>query len=432
MDSEKTSDGGARRAVVFSYSQTGQLTETVEAFTGPLRAAGWAIRHVAVEPARPYPFPWPVRTFFGLFPDCVDEHAVIDLATPAEQLRTEPGELVILAYQVWYLAPSLPVRTLLNDHPALFAGREVLSVIACRNMWYSAAVEVDRRLGDLGARHLGAIAAIDTRPQFVTLVTTLRWLLRGRRDGRGVFGRAGVDDRELDRIRGCGAAWADGAAEIDGARVEYPVAAPDLVAGRMFRRWGALIRAASRRSGVLRGVALTAFVCWLAFSLALMPLIALLVLPVHRRIDRAIDRTLAGITPARTGTPAQNAPAAPDQVVHSVDGAVPVWALSPDSLLLLFGDDAETAWRDALGYVHMMDTTPLAGIALTRTGAPDAGRCHDPSGAVIAEYGLQHGAAVLLRPGGTVAAALPGVDPHQELIRALGHHTDRAGVTRAD
>ena len=48
---------------------------------------------------------------------------------------------MILAYQVWYLAPS-PARTLIKTHPEAFRDRRVITVIACRNMWYSAAIEV--------------------------------------------------------------------------------------------------------------------------------------------------------------------------------------------------------------------------------------------------------------------------------------------------
>ena len=227
-------------------------------------------------------------------PECVDNQAAIDLATPESELHSDRDELVILAYQVWFLAPSLPARTLLNPHPRIFADRKVWSLIACRGMWYSAAVEVDQRLGDVGARHLGAVVATDTRPLFLSLVTTLRWLLKGEREGK--LGRAGVDEKELSRIRECGAAWVAGSRDIQGARVTYHLAAADLTAGRFFRRWGRLIRAASRRSPMLRAATLTAFVCWLAVSILLMPLFGLVALPFHRRIDAATDRTLAAVT----------------------------------------------------------------------------------------------------------------------------------------
>ncbi|MFD0363644.1 hypothetical protein ACFQZZ_19525 [Nocardia sp. GCM10030253] len=419
-----------KRAVVFSYSQTGQLTETVRAFTDALVEAGWQIRRVAVTPAEPYPFPWPVRKFFGVFPDSVDEQAVIDLDTTSSELRVEPGELVILAYQVWFLAPSLPMRTLLNAHPDLFADRDVLSVIACRNMWYSAAVEVGRRLETLGARHLGAVVATDTRPQFVTMVTTLRWLLGGKREAGGIFGRAGIDDRELTRVRDCGTDWAAGTPDVTGTQVVYPIAGADLFAGKLFRRWGALIRAAARRGPVLRAITLTAFVGTLATSVLLMPLLALLALPMHRRIDRATDRALTGIVGLRglPGSESTDRPTATSS--HLANSAVDrVPELCRDGYLLMYGEDRESAWLDAVGYVRMMNTTPVACIAVSRDRASDDSTLSDPSGEVLAGYGLGGSTAVLLRPDAKVAAVLPGTDPHQELIRAIQDAARNGTVT---
>ena len=414
-----------RRAVVFSFSQTGQLDRTIQAFVEPFLAAGWQMRHVSVQPARPYPFPWPVRRFFDVFPECVDNQAAIDLATPESDLRSDPDELVILAYQVWFLAPSLPARTLLNAHPGIFADRKVLSLIACRNMWYSAAVEVDRRLGDVGARHLGAVVATDTRSPFITLATTLRWLLKGEREGK--LGRAGVDEKELFRIRDCGAAWVAGSRDIQGARITYPLAAADLTAGRSFRRWGRLIRAASRRSPALRAATLSAFVCWLAVSILLMPLIGLVTLPFHRRIDAATDRTLAGVTGdhrTETEQAVEVGAAAMNLALRGGDGGeIRVSDLSRDTFLLLFGKESERAWLDAVGYVSIMSTTRVSGIAVCRDEEPDGHRLCDPSGDVIARYGLRDGAAVLVQPGGVVSAVLPGADPYQELIRVVAART---------
>ena len=170
------------RAVVYLYSQTGQLHEVADALTAPLIARGWKIRWVDVQPRVAFPFPWPIRRFFGVFPAAVDPEALVDLVEPAGGFGTEPDELVILAYQVWYLAPSLPIRSLLKAHPEAVRNRRVVTLIACRNMWYSAAIEVSGLLRSAGARRVDVVAATDTRRQATTFVTTLRWLLTGRRD----------------------------------------------------------------------------------------------------------------------------------------------------------------------------------------------------------------------------------------------------------
>ena len=59
------------RAVVYLYSQTGQMREVAGALTDPLVAVGWDVRWVPVEPRFAFPFPWPIRRFFGVFPASV-------------------------------------------------------------------------------------------------------------------------------------------------------------------------------------------------------------------------------------------------------------------------------------------------------------------------------------------------------------------------
>jgi hypothetical protein len=224
------------RAVVYLYSQTGQLREVADASTAPLVARGWDIRWVDVQPRVAFPFPWPIRRFFGVFPAAVDPEALVELVEPAGGFETEPEELVILAYQVWYLAPSLPIRSLLKTHPEAVRNRSVVSLIACRNMWYSAAIEVSALLRSAGARHVGVIAATDTRPQAATFVTTLRWLLTGHREPFLWFGRAGIGDAELARLEDVGRCIGESRrCPQDAAPIVPTLAAADLLAGTVFQ-----------------------------------------------------------------------------------------------------------------------------------------------------------------------------------------------------
>ena len=201
------------RAVVYLYSQTGQLREVADALTAPLVARGWDIRWVDVQPRVAFPFPWPIRRFFGVFPAAVDPEALVELVEPAGGFDTEPEELVILAYQVWYLAPSLPIRSLLKAHPEAVRNRRVVSLIACRNMWYSAAIEVSGLLRSAGARRVEVVAATDTRPavddirdhaalaadrQARTLPVVRAG--RGRRRGTGSGRRCGAMHRRVGAV----------------------------------------------------------------------------------------------------------------------------------------------------------------------------------------------------------------------------------------
>lgn len=290
-----------RRAVVFEYTQTGQLSEVVDALVTPMAAAGWRIRRVGIRPATPYPFPWPVSRFFGVFPACVDEHATLDLANADHELRSAPDELVILAYQVWYLAPSLPTRALLTEHGEMFADRDVLTVVACRNMWYSAAAEVQRRLSAAGARRVGTVAAIDTRAQAITFVTTLRWLLTGPRDGAW-FGRAGVGTDELGRVRELGIrlAVSDNLAATlrtsDAAPIMPVLAAADLLAGMAFCRVGAAMRRASGYGAPARAATMAGFVAALGFAIVSgLPALTVARLLGGSRFDRRVSARVAAL-----------------------------------------------------------------------------------------------------------------------------------------
>lgn len=278
------------RAVVYLYTQTGQLREVAGALTAPLVERGWQIRWVDVRPRAAFPFPWPLRRFFGVFPASVDPDGLVDLVEPSDGFDSAPEELVILAYQVWYLAPSLPIRSLITTHPGVFRDRRVVSVIACRNMWYSAAIEVCGLLRSAGARSVEVVAATDTRNQAITFVTTLRWLLTGRRESFLRFGRAGVGAEELKRVSVVGERIADSQeCPPDGAPVVPTLAAADLLAGRVFRTWGATVRSSRRFGAAAQAATLVIFVVGLGAGIAVgLPLIAVAAIAGGARFDARV------------------------------------------------------------------------------------------------------------------------------------------------
>ena len=264
-----------RRAVVFLYTQTGQLREVAQALTAPLEARGWDIRWIDVQPCDAFPFPWPIRRFFGVFPQVVDPEALVELVEPAGGFDTAADELVILAYQVWYLAPSLPIRSLLKTHPEAVRGRTVVSLIACRNMWYSAAIEASGLLQSAGARRVEVVAATDTRGSSTSLVTTLRWLLTGKRVPFLWFGRAGVGDDELVRVDVVGQCIAESRpCPQDAAPVVPALAAADVLAGKVFRKWGATVRSMRRFGVAAHAASLITFALGLGIAIVVgLPLI---------------------------------------------------------------------------------------------------------------------------------------------------------------
>ncbi|MBL7262260.1 hypothetical protein [Paractinoplanes lichenicola] len=295
--------GAAPRVTVYWFSQTGQLLESVSAVTDPLEKAGWDIRKVEITPRMPYPFPWPVRRFFGVFPASVDPAAAPEITARPPVPVDDDADLIVFAFPVWYLAPALPMRALVGAEPRAFAGRPVVGLVACRNMWYSAALEVRRLLEAAGGHYLGTIAAVDTASAGITFVTTLRWLLAGKREASWGFPRAGVPDPELDRLADLGELLAetDASAEQvrtvlaaqDAAPVNPPLAAADLLAGRAFRFWGRGIR---RRGPAQRKALMGVFVLWLSGAIfAGLPVVVITRLLFRSGFDAAVARRLTSV-----------------------------------------------------------------------------------------------------------------------------------------
>jgi len=134
------------------------------------------------------------------------------------------------------------------------------------------------------------VAATDTRRQSTTLVTTLRWLLTGRREPFLWFGRAGVGDAELARVAGVGACIAESGQCPQGAAPIVPtLAAADLLAGTAFRRWGATVRSARRFGALARAATLATFVLGLGTGIVVgMPLIGCVALAGGTRFDTVV------------------------------------------------------------------------------------------------------------------------------------------------
>src|SRR5204863_9194288 len=130
----------------------------------------------------PYPFPWPLLRFFDAMPEAV----LLD-PPPLEPLAVRPDEhfdLVVLAYQVWFLSPSGPVTAFLKSESGkrLLRGRPVVTVIACRNMWLIAQETVKRLIHEAGGRLVDNVVFTDQGGTLATFITTPRWLLTGRRN----------------------------------------------------------------------------------------------------------------------------------------------------------------------------------------------------------------------------------------------------------
>ena len=188
-----------KKVLVVQYSQTGQLTDIVTSILEPLVSAKVArITTLTIKPQPDYPFPWSTQRFCDVFPESVE--GVPCALAPIEVAADTRFDLIILAYQVWYLAPSIPIHSFLHSPEAktLFDGTPVVTVIGCRNMWLLAQERVKRRIRDLGGRLMGNIVLGDRASNLVGVATIAYWMLTGRKERLlGFFPRPGVDAADI-------------------------------------------------------------------------------------------------------------------------------------------------------------------------------------------------------------------------------------------
>lgn len=265
-----------KRVLAVCYSQTGQLSRIADNFLTPLRETSAVTLHVeSLRPVHDYPFPWPFLRFFDTFPETV--HADAPQLQPLTLTGDEDFDLVIIFYQVWFLAPSLPITAFLQNPLAkkLLKGKPVITVIGCRNMWLMAQEKMKRMLDECGARLLDNVVLVDPSPTMASLLTTPLWLLSGKRDYFKALPPAGVDEASITATRRFGLALRDALHNSD-ERGNTPLlsglkavdANPRLLVSekagtRSFYLWGKLLRAVGKPGALHRYPVVVLYVIFL-------------------------------------------------------------------------------------------------------------------------------------------------------------------------
>ncbi len=189
-----------KKVLVLYYSQTGQLKNIVDSVTKPLmNNKNIELTFSNYTPVEDYNFPWTSETFYDAFPESVN--GISCKMKPLDCNINEHYDLIILAYQVWYLSPAIPVWSILSDekYKTLFNGKKVVTLLGVRNMWVMAHQKLSNKLKELGSNHVGNIVLTDPYPNLVSVVTVIKWMLTGNQGPYKVFPRSGV---KLETIEG--------------------------------------------------------------------------------------------------------------------------------------------------------------------------------------------------------------------------------------
>ena len=186
-----------KKLLIVYYSQSGQLEDIVNNFSLPFNESGVSIEKVRIKPKNDFLFPWTSDRFFDAMPESV---LGIPIELESFELKETSYDLIIFAYQPWYLSPSIPAISVLQ-HPAfkkVLQGASVLTLIGARNMWLNAQESVKRILKESGARLVGNIVLTDKNSNLVSAITILHWMMTGKKDRYfGIFPKPGIADEDI-------------------------------------------------------------------------------------------------------------------------------------------------------------------------------------------------------------------------------------------
>ncbi|MCJ1806704.1 dialkylresorcinol condensing enzyme DarA [Flavobacterium covae] len=190
-----------KKILIVHFSQSGQLTQIIKNITAPLIGnQDVEVNYYDVAIEKEFPFPWDKASFFDAFPE-----SFLQIPYPLKDSQNailhQKYDLVILAYQVWYLSPSIPINSFLKSDEAkkILKNTPVVTVIGARNMWGLAQEKVKKQLQDLGAILKGNIALVDRNNNYISVITIVQWMFSGKKKKYlGIFPEPGVSKKEIE------------------------------------------------------------------------------------------------------------------------------------------------------------------------------------------------------------------------------------------
>ena len=192
-----------KKVLVVYFSQTGQLTEIVQSILSPLeKSQEVSLVFEELRPRKEFPFPWTSQQFCDVFPE-----SFLEIPCELEPFgfnADEDFDLIVLAYTIWYMSPSIPITAFLKSPEAqkVIKGRPVVTVIGCRNMWLLAQEKVKTRIYDMGGQIAGNIVLMDKALNLIGIVTIAHWMFSGKKDRcLKIFPHPGVSEKDIKEAR---------------------------------------------------------------------------------------------------------------------------------------------------------------------------------------------------------------------------------------
>lgn len=194
-----------KNVLIVYYSQSGQLTEIVKNFAIPFDDSDqYSVTYANIKPVNEYKFPWSGRTFFDAFAESVNK---VPCDLEPLNIPEKEYDLIVLAYTVWYMMPSIPFNSFLVSDQAkkLIKDKPVVTLLGVRNMWVVAQEYVKEKVYEYGGRLVGNIVLRD-RAENLTGIITISYFLFSGKKGRFLwfFPKPGVSKKDINNTHNFG------------------------------------------------------------------------------------------------------------------------------------------------------------------------------------------------------------------------------------
>jgi len=245
-----------KNVLVIYYTQSGQLLDAAQHVLSALENdTEVSITYYTIETEKKFPFPWPAADFFDAFPETFRQIPT-KINTPPAAVLNQKFDLVILAYQVWYLSPSIPINSFLKSEFALqiLKNTPVVTLSGSRNMWIKAQEKVKVLLKQNQAKLVGNIAMVDRNINLVSVITIVDWMFTGmKRKVWGFLPLPGISDQEMNESKKFGPIILQHLKQNDfttlqpelvkqnAVEVRHFLVSMDQKANKMFRAWSYII-----------------------------------------------------------------------------------------------------------------------------------------------------------------------------------------------
>jgi len=245
-----------KRILVVYYSHSGDVARSSQSFVRFLEQSPEVeLTWECIKPKVVYPFPWNLYRFFDVFPECINQEP-----PEIEKPQFSPDDkfdLVILAYQVWFLAPSLPIQGFLqSEYAKVLKQTKVITLIGCRNMWHSASETMKKLIAQAGGIQIDNVVVTHQGSPLITFITTPRLLLTGKKDSLlGVLPPGGFLDEDINSLSRFGQRIVDKLntlndssdeslfQDLNPVEVNKNYVLPELIGQTLYRPWAKLARA---------------------------------------------------------------------------------------------------------------------------------------------------------------------------------------------